>query len=105
MGEPINILELARNMIQLYGMTPGRDIEIIYTGPREGDENEELRPSSFEHIYTIEEKDKNRVSCDDMINMLFNIERQMQLHDYTNLFKDLRRIVPDFDEKEMWFNL
>ena len=113
MGEPINILELARNMIQLYGMTPGRDIEIIYTGPREGEklyeelasENEELRPSSFEHIYTIEEKEKNRVSCDDMINMLFNIERQMQLHDYTNLFKDLRRIIPDFDEKEMWFNL
>ncbi len=58
MGEPINILELARNMITLYGMTPDKDIEIVYTGPREGEklyeelasENEELIASSFEYI-------------------------------------------------------
>ncbi len=40
-----------------------------------------------------------------MINLLFNIEKEMQLHDYNNLFKDLKKLIPDFDEKEMWFNL
>jgi FlaA1/EpsC-like NDP-sugar epimerase len=112
MGEPINILELARNMIQLYGMTPGRDIEIIYTGPREGEklyeelssDREDLIKSSFDYIYTIKEKEKKKMKSDEMINILFNIEREMQLHDYTNLFKDIKRILPDFDEKEMWFN-
>jgi FlaA1/EpsC-like NDP-sugar epimerase len=112
MGELINILELARNMIKLYGMTPGRDIEITYTGPREGEKmyeelasgEEELTPSGFEYIYKIKEKDPaGRISTDEMINILFNIEREMQTHDYNNLFKDLKRLVPDFDEKEMWF--
>jgi len=112
MGELINILELARNMIKLYGMTPGRDIEITYTGPREGEKmyeelasgDEELTPSGFEYIYKIREKDQaGRISTDEMINILFNIEREMQTHDYNNLFKDLKRLVPDFDEKEMWF--
>ena len=69
-------------MIQLYGMTPDKDIEIIYTGPREGEklseelssDDEELSGSSFEYIYTIKEKKKKKISCDEMINILFNIE-------------------------------
>jgi FlaA1/EpsC-like NDP-sugar epimerase len=112
MGEPINILELARNMITLYGMTPDKDIEIVYTGPREGEklyeelasDDEELIASSFEYIYKIKEKAAGRKTCDDMINLLFNIEKEMQLYDYSNLFKDLKKLIPDFDEKEMWFN-
>lgn len=112
MGEPINILELARNMIKLYGMTPDKDIEIVYTGPREGEklyeelaaEGEELIASSFEYIYKIKEKAGKRKTGDDMLNLLFNIEKEMELHDYNNLFKDLKKLIPDFDEKEMWFN-
>lgn len=113
MGEPINILELARNMITLYGMTPDEDIEIVYTGPREGEklteelasDGEELIASSFEYIYRIKEKaGKRKKTIDDMNNLLFNIEKGMQLHDYSNLFKDLKKLIPDFDEKEMWFN-
>jgi len=113
MGEPINILELARNMITLYGMTPDKDIEIVYTGPREGEklyeelasDNEELIESSFEYIYKIKEKaGKRKKTIDDMNNLLFNIEKGMQLHDYSNFFKDLKKLIPDFDEKEMWFN-
>jgi FlaA1/EpsC-like NDP-sugar epimerase len=113
MGELINILELARNMIKLYGMTPDKDIEIIYTGPREGEkmyeelasDEEELIPSGFEYIYKIKEKDPaSQRSPDEMINILFNIEREMQIHDYNNLFKNLKKLIPDFDEKEMWFS-
>jgi len=113
MGEPINILELARNMITLYGMTPDKDIEIVYTGPREGEklyeelasDNEELIESTFEYIYKIKEKKgKRKKTIDDMNNLLFNIEKGMQLHDYSNLFKDLKKLIPDFDEKEMWFH-
>ena len=113
MGEPINILELAKNMITLYGMTPDKDIEIVYTGPREGEklyeelasDNEELIASTFEYIYKIKEKKgKRKRTIEDMNNLLFNIEKGMQLHDYKNFFKDLKKIIPDFDEKEMWFN-
>src|SRR5215211_3356692 len=37
MGEPVRILDLARNMIHLAGYEPDRDIAVEFTGPRPGE--------------------------------------------------------------------
>lgn len=37
MGDPIRIADLARHMIELSGLTPDEDIEIVYTGLRPGE--------------------------------------------------------------------
>jgi FlaA1/EpsC-like NDP-sugar epimerase len=58
MGESIRIIDLARNMIRLSGLEPGKDIEILYTGLRPGEklneqlmiESENVRPTYHEKI-------------------------------------------------------
>ncbi|HEY7578917.1 MAG TPA: polysaccharide biosynthesis protein, partial [Acetobacteraceae bacterium] len=43
MGKPVKIVELARQMIRLAGLTPERDVEIRFTGLRPGEKlHEEL---------------------------------------------------------------
>ena len=114
MGEPINILDLAKNMIRIYGMEPGRDIEITYTGPRDGEkmdeeltsENEELISTEFKQIFEAKHNSSiNHLKKDEITNILFNIEKEIQIDDYKGLFKDLKKIVPHFDENKMWSRL
>ena len=37
MGKPVRIYDLARKMIRLSGFEPGKDVEIVFTGLREGE--------------------------------------------------------------------
>ncbi|MCI2252913.1 polysaccharide biosynthesis protein [Domibacillus sp. PGB-M46] len=48
MGKPVKISELAHNLITLSGLTPGKDIEIRYTGMRPGEK-------LYEELFTTEE--------------------------------------------------
>lgn len=48
MGEPVKIVDLARDMIKLSGLEPGKDIEIKFTGIRKGEK-------LFEKLLTAEE--------------------------------------------------
>ncbi len=48
MGEPVKIDHLARQMIQLHGLQPDEDIEIVYTGLRPGEK-------LFEEIFYADE--------------------------------------------------
>ena len=57
MGEPVPILELAREMIELSGLDPDRDIEIEIVGRRPGEKLQEELFNSYERPRpTIAEK-------------------------------------------------
>jgi FlaA1/EpsC-like NDP-sugar epimerase len=61
MGEPVSIDQLARDMIRLHGLVPGRDIEVKYTGIRPGEklreelvyDAEDLKPSHHAKIRVV----------------------------------------------------
>jgi FlaA1/EpsC-like NDP-sugar epimerase len=58
MGQPVNILDLAKRLIRLTGRVPDRDVEIVVTGARPGEKifeevvdlSEELLPSGHPDI-------------------------------------------------------
>ncbi|MGB1548108.1 MAG: polysaccharide biosynthesis protein, partial [Alphaproteobacteria bacterium] len=53
MGEPIRIQDLAKQMIRLAGLRPGKDVHIEFTGLRPGEKlNEELFHTSEELTHT-----------------------------------------------------
>ena len=57
MGEPVKILDLARNMIRLAGYTPEKDIQIVFTGLRPGEKlYEELLNKKETTIPTAHDK-------------------------------------------------
>lgn len=57
MGEPIKIVELAKKMIQLSGLVPGKDIDIRFTGLRPGEKLfEELFKNQEQMIVTHNKK-------------------------------------------------
>jgi FlaA1/EpsC-like NDP-sugar epimerase len=57
MGEPVKILDLARTLIELSGLQPGRDIDIAFTGIRPGEKlYEELFLSHESYERTRHEK-------------------------------------------------
>lgn len=57
MGEPIKIIDLARKMILLSGLQPGKDIEIVFSGLREGEKlYEELLSKAEDTIPTHHKK-------------------------------------------------
>ena len=90
MGKSVKILDLAKKMIQLSGFVPRRDIDIVFTGLREGEKlYEELLNQKENTIKTHHEK-----------IMIAKVEEYsyVEINKYIDLFDDL---VNDRNELKM----
>lgn len=101
MGEQIRIADLARNMIVLSGLVPGKDIEIVYTGLRPGEKlYEELFEGTEEVEATAHAKINRAVGAPlpagDLEQWAKDLQMRLLESDEDNLIQDLKRLVPSF---------
>jgi len=101
MGNPVRIVDLAKNMIRLSGLQPETDIKIVFTGLRPGEKLfEELLLTSENTLPTYHPRITiARVSPTDhdiVEKKLINLEKSWQSNDNFEIVAVLKDIVPDF---------
>jgi len=102
MGEQIRVADLARNMIVLAGLVPGKDVEIVFTGLRPGEklyeelfeEHEQAEPTSHPKIRRAVGAP---VSVDELGAWLESLEENLPKWSEDRLLHDLRRLVPSYE--------
>lgn len=98
MGQPVKILDLARQMIELSGFKPGEDIEIAFSGLKPGEKLfEELQHRTETHAPTVHSRIM-RFTSTAMFSESGVQELEQQLYDLdSNELKALlQRIVPEY---------
>ena len=101
MGEPMKIDDLAKQLARLSGLTPGKDIQIIYTGLRVGEKlheklfhkDEKKITTDHPDILIAKSRKLNFLKINDMINkmdelLIKNKEREA--------IKKLKELIPEF---------
>ena len=102
MGEPVKIVDLARNLILLSGLRPEEDIKIAFTGIRPGEKlYEELNLSDESMLPTCHEKIKvfagASLSADSMESCIDELRQICELRDLPGLILLLKNLVPDYN--------
>lgn len=83
MGEPVRILDLAHRLIRLYGLRPGKDIEVTFTGLREGEkvtealvDDNELRQPVLPGIFEVANQAYVAPIADEIMQTLYALAQE-----------------------------
>jgi len=101
MGQPLKIVDLARNLILLSGLRPEQDIRIEFTGMRPGEKLYEELSSLLENtVPTKHDKLRifvgNGVPEEDMRTWLESQREICEARDMSRLVVALKELVPDY---------
>lgn len=108
MGKPVKIVDLARKMIQLAGLKPDKDIEIVYTGLRSGEklyeellnDGEKVLPTHHDkiHIARVTPVDHNYAK-----RAIYELLALNERRNNAGVVRKMKEIVPEFVSKNSPF--
>ena len=101
MGEPVKIVDLARELITLSGFRPGEDIEITFTKPRPGEKlfeelsikGEDMQPTRHPKIAIWKNIPMDREKLRTGMNELVAIA---QTKNYSEIVRKIKELVPEY---------
>lgn len=101
MGTPVKIIDMARNLILLSGLEPGKDIEIRITGLRQGEKVDEelvedptgVRKSEHPDIMLLQAENNGDCDIEDRVRRM---EKLIRKGESGALVEQLRECIPTF---------
>ncbi|NLL13769.1 MAG: polysaccharide biosynthesis protein [Fibrobacter sp.] len=115
MGNPVKIVDLAKNLIELSGLRVGEDVEIVFTGMRHGEkieevllcEQEDVVPTGFDKIRV---QKRNHHDPDRVERFIHDLKSNVELGNMRLIYNDIKELIPemtgpDFEEiQQRMFN-
>ena len=109
MGIPVKIAQMAEELVRLSGKEPGKDVEIIFTGLREGEklyeelitEGEGIVATKYEKILVLRSNDWNGKNSQGEFSRwldesLQDLYRDARTHDAHSIKAKLLEILPEY---------
>ena len=102
MGEPVKIVEMARDVIRLSGLEPDRDIEVSVTGLRPGEKlyeelwyaDENVGPTEQDKLLVVRQPATHQFM--EFLPQLSELEQYAVAGERGMLIQALRRILPEY---------
>jgi FlaA1/EpsC-like NDP-sugar epimerase len=101
MGEQVKVLDLANDIIRLSGLTPGKDIDIVFTGVRKGEKlsedlwNHGREFSRTPHPDIYSEKGNDRLKGRDLQTAVLDLIHLTRQGNTKAILRMLDKIIPD----------
>lgn len=103
MGEPVKILDMARDLVELHGLIPDKDIKFVFTGLRPGEK-------LYEELLTAEEGTKKTcherifeaplgsIVTDEIMAKISSLEHERDVYTILHTIKDL---IPTYNSRAL----
>lgn len=100
MGEPVKIVDLATNLIELSGFKVGEDIEIVFTGMRHGEKMEEVLLCDAEDVVPtkidkIRIQKRNHHDPDRVEKFIHDLKSNVELGNLKAIYNDITELIPE----------
>jgi FlaA1/EpsC-like NDP-sugar epimerase len=109
MGQPVRIVDLARNLIRLAGLDPEKDVKISFTGLRPGEklyeelitEGENILPTYHKKIKIFLAPAPDRAAIATWVQELRVLVEE---NDAAGVVTHLARLIPEYSMSPAWLD-